>query len=271
LEVSVSKTIRFVSLMMALWTAQAVAADRVMMVLATVGTATPGVTVVDGKVDEDRPGWFAELSTRAANDCGADLEFAFMPWARALELVKRGDMAAAFNSSYTKERAVYAVYPVKDGELDENRASKFYAYYAYLLKGSLDNSLLDEADVKGRRIVVERNSSIASTLEERGATVLEAASYINMLRMVAAGDRVDAAVGIEHNFDGAVAPYPEVASRILKSRKPVQKKVGYVMFSKVFYEQHGEMVECFWTKSAELKASEWFETVKMRYEGPEGS
>jgi uridine phosphorylase len=87
-----------------------------------------------------------------------------------------------------------------------------------------------------------------------------------MLRMVAAGDRVDAAVGIEHNIDGAMELYPDVASKVHKISKPLQKKVGYVMFSKQFYQQHKEMVECFWTTSAKLKTSDWFKTMKSSYD-----
>jgi polar amino acid transport system substrate-binding protein len=248
-----------------LWPFQSIAAEKVPMTLATVGVGTPGMTIVDGKIDKDRPGWFTELSRRAASSCGAELTFAFMPWARALEMVKNSDMAGAFNSSYKKDRAVYAVYPMNDGKPDEERASKRYAYYAYVSKGSKDQNLIKNADIKGRRIVVERDVSIIPYLKKSDATIYEVASYETMLRMVAAGDRVDAAVGIEHNIDGAMELYPDVASMVRKIGKPLQKKVGYIMFSKKYYQQHKEMVECFWTTSAQLKTSDWFKTMKSSY------
>jgi polar amino acid transport system substrate-binding protein len=249
-----------------LWPTYGIAEEKVPMIFATVGTATPGVTVVDGQVDVDRPGWFAELSRRAASDCGAELEFAFMPWARVLESVERGEVAAGFNSSYKTKRTVYAVYPMKNDKPDEGRASKFYAYYAYLPKSSADRELRENAEVKNRRILVERKGSIISELEKRGAKIFEAASYLTMLRMAASGDRVDAAVGIEHNLDGALEPYPDLAAKLQKSEKPIEKKVGYVMFSKMFYKKYSDVAECFWTTSAQLKSTAWFKKMRSSYD-----
>jgi polar amino acid transport system substrate-binding protein len=259
------KTLLTIALVL-LWHGQLFAAEKIPMILATVGLGTPGVNVVDGKFDQEHPGWFAELSKRAASNCGAELSFTFVPWARALELVKRGEASAAFNSSYTKDRTAYAVYPEKDNKPDENRASKFYAYYALISKQSKDQKLIENGEIDGRRIAVERNASIISYLKKRGATVFESASYETMVRMVASGDRVDAAVGIEHNIDGAMELYPEFAPLLRKSEMPVQKKVGFVMFSKIYYKQHKDLVECFWTTSAQLKSTDWFKTIKLSYD-----
>jgi polar amino acid transport system substrate-binding protein len=248
------------------WPCQLLAAEKIPMILATVGLGTPGVNVVNGKFDQGHPGWFAELSKRAANNCGAELSFTFVPWARALELVKRGEASAAFNSSYTKERAAYGVYPTKNNKPDEYRASKLYAYYALISKESKDQNLIENAEIKGRRIAVERGASIIPYLKKRGAEIFVSASYKTMVRMVATGDRVDAAVGIEHNLDGAIELYPEFTPLLRKSAVPVQKKVGFVMFSKIYYKQHKDLVECFWTTSAQLKLTDWFKSIKLSYE-----
>jgi polar amino acid transport system substrate-binding protein len=258
--------LRFFLTLILFWTSHLFAAEqKVQLILGTVGVGTPGVNVADGKVDKDRPGWFVELSKRAAKSCGAKVSFKFSPWARTLELVKRGEISAAFGSSYTKDRTTFGVYPMKNGKPDEYRASKRYAYFALVSKDSKDKKLIDEGKVEGLRIVVERNASIIPYLKKRGAAIFEAASYETIVRMVAIGDRVDAAVGIDNNIDGALDIYPEYAPLLLRSKLPVQKKVGYVMFSKIFYEQHMELVECFWTTSAELKATDWFKAIKLSY------
>ncbi len=72
------------------------------MVFATTTSANEKVRTSDGKLPEEKPGWFVELSRRAATACGAKLDFAFMPWPRALQMVERGEVQAAFNSSYTE-------------------------------------------------------------------------------------------------------------------------------------------------------------------------
>ncbi len=241
------------------------AADKIPMVLATVGTSSPRMMVTEGQLDEDRPGWFAELSFKAAHQCGVDLSFAFMPWARALEMVKTNNAAAAFNSSYKDERAVYGVYPMKDGQLDDARSSRYYAYYAYTAVDSTDQELIRNADVNGRKIVVERKASIISTLTKNGAQITEIGSYVKMLRL-AARKRVDAAVGVGQNFDPILARDPSLAALVKKIEKPIEKKVGYVMFSKKYYEQHKDLVECFWNTSANLKKTDWFKEMRKTYQ-----
>ena len=229
-----------------------IAAAPIPMVLATVATSSPRVRLVEGQLDEEHPGWFYELSTRAAGECGLDMSLAFMPWARALELVKRGSAAGAFNSSFKPDRAEYGVYPMKHGKLDEDRASKRYAYFVYTRRDTTDLSLVRNAELRARSIVTERKASIIPTLEKKGAKISEAGSYVTMLRMVAKG-RVQGAVGIDHNLDPILDRRPDLAALVQKSRVPVEKKVGYVMFSKRFYAAHREAAECFWNRSAELK------------------
>ncbi len=179
-------------------------------------------------------------------------------------LGRLGKVAAAFNSSYKPARPEYGVYPLKDGKLDESRASKHYVYSAYVAKHSKDSALLISAEVKGRRVVVERKAPIISELEKRGAKIQEVANYVSMLRMAASG-RVDAAVGIEGTLDAIIDRHADLAALIQKVETPIQKKFGYMMFSKKFYVDHGLLVECFWTASAKLRETEWFKTRRATY------
>ena len=246
------------------WPQAGSSSDGTTMILATSETSQAVVWTADGHVQEERPGWFVELSRRAAEQCDAKVEFAFMPWPRALEKVKLGKVSAAFNSSYKPERAEYGVYPRKGGELDEDRASRRYAYYAYVSKTSTDSALLEIADVNGRLIVTERKASIIPELEKRGAELVEAVDFRLMLRIVVGG-RVDAAVGIDHDFDAVLEDNPDLAAAVMRVKKPILKKTGYVMFSKLFYQKHSEVVECFWSTSAQLRKTEWFKTLRAAY------
>ena len=237
------------------------AADRVTMILGTVG-AKPSdrMNIVNGQLPDERPGWFAELSRRAGDECGADVDFAFMPWPRALELVKNGKIAAAFNSSYKAERAEYGIYPMADGKPDEARASKFYAYYVYLpAEKRRMGSLV------GATVAVERQAAIISRLERQGAVPYQVASYTTMLRMVARG-RVPMAIGIGTNLDPILAADTQLAKAVKKLPVPIEKKIGFVMFSRFFYDEHPELVQCFWDKSAALKKTDWFKKLRASYE-----
>jgi len=241
------------------------AGERPTIVLATVGEGSnERMRILDGRVPNEQPGWFVELSRRAADECGADAEFALMPWKRALKMVQQGNVSAAFNSSYKPGRAVYGVYPWRDGSPDESRASKYLAYHAYVSAGSTDSALKDRAELDGRALVAERSASILPFIEKKARTVQESASYLSMLRMVAGG-RVDAAIAIQDNVDPILAHNPDLNAAVRKVETPVKKSVGYVMFSKPFYARHEALVECFWSTSAKLRHSEWFETMRSRY------
>ena len=239
--------------------------DQTTLVLATTASSNERVRIVEGGLPAEKPGWFVELSRRAAEDCGAEAEFAFMPWTRALQMVERGEVQAAFNSSYKAERAEYGVYPSKDGKLDENRASKRYIYVAYVKRGSANAELAETEKLQGLTVAVERQASIIPELEARGASVYEVADELTMLRMTANG-RVDAAVAIKDNAAPFLDQYLDLADRLTQLDPPIQKKIGYVMFSKIFYRDHRELVECFWSTSAQLRETEWFEAMRATYD-----
>ncbi len=114
-------------------------------------------------------------------------------------------------------------------------------------------------------MAAEREASIIPELKERGASVYEVTSDLTMLRMAANG-RVDAAVAIEDNAGPLLEQHPKLAERLTKLQPPIQKSIGYVMFSKIFYKDNRELVECFWSTSAQLRDTEWFKTIRAAYD-----
>jgi ABC-type sugar transport system substrate-binding protein len=234
------------------------------MTLATVETRDERTRVSDRLLDKKKPGWFVELSRKASKQCGGKVSFDFLPWVRALALLEKGEIQAVFNSSYTTDRTNYGAYPLKDGVPDESRASKRYAYYVYANSSISDESLRKNNNINGRKVIAERGAAVIEELEKRNATIVTSTKYINMLRMLAAG-RVDAAVGIEGDFDSILSREPALRDKIIKSQIPLQKRVGYVMFSKSFYAKHRDIVECFWTTSANLRETDWFREMQATY------
>lgn len=214
---------------------------------------------------QGKPGWFIELSRQSAQECNAKLRFDFIPWARGLLLLEQGEIDAIFNSTYMEQRAEYGVYPTVNGKLDERRASSRYGYYAYVLRESTDQKLLEEAELNKRNILVERAASILPALKRRGARITESVDYMGMLKMVA-HQRADAAVGIDATFDALLAASPQLAASLVKVKTPVQLKKGYVMFSKPFYTAHSEVAECFWERSAENRETQWFKDLYQSYQ-----
>jgi polar amino acid transport system substrate-binding protein len=244
---------------------QATQTEPPVLVLATTEEATSGVQVANGKLDANRPGHYVELARKVGEQCGVKIEFQFMSWARALQAVESGMVSAAFASSYKPERAVYGAYPMKNGQPDESRAQRNFAYHLYARPDIAASFKTWEGAVSGAHVAVERDASIIPLLESQGMLPRELPRYESILSMVAM-NRVMFGAGIADNLDPILGKNPELAAKVVKLEPPLQKQIGYVMFSKVFYEQHRDAVECFWDQSAVVSKSHWYETLKHQYE-----
>lgn len=77
--------------------------------------------------------------------------------------------------------------------------------------------------------------------------------------------RVDAVVGISHRLDNILKKDLDLQSEVRKLDKPLETKVGFVMFSKSFYAQHPDLSECFWTRSATIMKTQWFKDMRASY------
>lgn len=216
------------------------------MVLVTTPKYTDEMRVVDGTIAASRPGHHAELMIEAGTQCGAAVEFRFVPWQRALLLVKNGDADGAFSSSYDDERATYGAYPMIDGRPDVSRALKGYSYSLYVQR--------HPTQAWDGRVTTERGASIIPRLIELGFSHVEINDTATMLRMVAGG-RVSAAAVITSNGDAVLANNPDLAAVLTRREPPLEDKFGYVMLSKAFYARHQSVAECFWTAIRDIKAT----------------
>lgn len=224
------------------------------------------VNAVDNVIDEDNPGWFVELSDEAARLCDATIRYRQIPWQRILERVERGQLSAALNSSFKEERAVYGVYPMADGEVDVARAHSHYGYYLYAHDPDLLKTLLAPGGMAGKQIAAEPGSSILGLLDDNGAEVVEITDYDIAMDMLI-GSRLDALAGIDGIFDDMIEKDPGLSEIVFRSDRPILERTGYVMFAKNVYADHPEAVECFWTQSAKLMRTRWYQEMRNRYEG----
>jgi len=229
------------------------------------GTDHARINLVDGKLSDDRPGWFVELAVRVGQKCGHTVSFHQKPWKRVLNEVAAGKLWAATNSSYKIERTAFGQYPTVDGQPDKSRAFSKYEYVAIVRQGE-NTDIVEKGIVSGRKYIVERGASIISVLKENGAIIHEMSDYDKMLRLLTKG-RADAMAIIAGALDDSLARFPEFRDKIEKSRVPLLERVGYIMFSKPLYQKHSALIECFWTESARLMQSAWFRDMKRTYAG----
>lgn len=234
----------------------------VKMMLATTPEHTAELRVEDGQLAQPRPGHRAELMIKAARQCGAEIEFLFVPWQRALLMVKHGDADGAFSSSFSQERAEYAVYPMADNGPDTTKALKGYSYSLYVLHGSnmgWDGTAISEP----AGVALERGSAAIALAESLKLPFVEVADNQTMLRMLAGG-RIAAAIGITSDVDAVLAGTPDLAG-IKKVTPALDSRFGYAMVSKPFYAAHGEVAECFWSAIRDIRTSAEHKALVQSY------
>lgn len=241
-----------------------VRADNVNFSIGFVATDLNRVNLVGGKIDRIRPGWFVELSDTAGAECGADISYIQLPWKRILQRVEKGKLSAALNSSFKRERTAFGAYPMADGKPDISRAHSHYAYYFYALGADNLERLTQAEGLRGAKVAAEPESVVLPILEKEGAEILSVTNYTDALDMLASS-RADGLAGIDSVFDDMIAENPGSFSKVVKSEKPILERAGYLMFAKATYEAIPDIVECFWTESARLRASDWFRRMRASY------
>ncbi|MGB0697481.1 MAG: substrate-binding periplasmic protein [Rhodospirillaceae bacterium] len=238
--------------------------DTPTLILATTEGAGTRSRSKDGELIEPDPGHYVELARKAADLCGTSVEFRFMPWARVLKAVRAGTVSAGYASSYKAERAEYGAYPMLDGKPNEALAQRAYAYHLFA-RADDSAAIADwQSLIAGAVVSVERSSSIIPVLEDLGAEPYERTDYENQLELLLS-KRSRFAVGIADNFEQEIEANPRFRDQVVRVEPPVQKRVGYVMFGKAFYEQHTELVDCYWQQAAEIAKTDWYQARKDYY------
>ncbi|MBL6929512.1 MAG: hypothetical protein ISR44_10105 [Rhodospirillales bacterium] len=189
-----------------------------------------------------------KLLNTVAKEVGVTFEYLRVPWARALRMVRDDTVNGTFFASFKPERTAYAVYPMKsDWMPDTARALKVYSYWLYSLKskgGDWDGTRL-VGNVK--RIGAERGTSIIRKLKGLGVTVVEAAEYWTLARMLVR-DRFDAFAGTAEVYRNIISRVPSYAAKVSRSTKPLEMKYGYLIFSRPFFAEHPDLAERIWDR-----------------------
>ncbi len=211
------------------------------------------------------PGISLELLRMVANKLGLEFEYYRTVWKRGLYMIEHGDGDAIFPSSYRKERAEYALYPMMDNAPDPSKAIRTYAYWLYVRKDS--NVTWDGQRIEhlNNPVAAGMGNAIVADLKKMGYSVNDSSpKYATMLEMLLA-HRVDAVAGFADRVDREIAKDPERYSTIKRMDIPLRQKNGYLMFSKHFAKKHAETMEKIWEMIRTVKASPEFEKIRQKY------
>lgn len=175
-----------------------------------------------------------------------EVEFKGVPWKRGLILIEQGKADGLVGASYTKDRAKYGVYPMKDGKLDHSRRSdNGKTYFLYKNKNSSitwDGKKFSNVDGV---IGAKRGYAIVNDLKKHKNIQFKELPNLNVsLRKLITGKLV-AYAGLEMEIED-LENKSEFKKHMIKEPIPLRQKPYFVMFSKIRYENKKEEIEKFW-------------------------
>lgn len=208
-------------------------------------------------LDIDKPeahrGVYLDILRAAARQIDLEIRFIRNPWKRCLSLLKLGKVDGVFAASFKTERAEFAHYPFRDGQLDESRRILDKSYYLYRLKGT--KASWDGNNFQAlKRPGIPLGYSIAAKFREREMAFIEVRSSKIGFEMLV-NRSLDGFATLEAFGDYLLANYPDQFHRVETINTPLQTKPYFLIISQKFYAQNKEVAETLWQAIGEIRST----------------
>lgn len=205
----------------------------------------------DGNAIGEPPGVALELIRAAAQELGVDVEFVRMPAVRLFVTMQSNDIDGAFIFSYKEDRLQYGGYPMRDGKPDRARriTSMNYSFYKAVSSTVVWNGsqLLNSTMPVG----VNTGFSIIEDLKKMGVAIDDGTKATGQNVSKLQRGRISVYATLEDSADAYLRRYG--IGDVVKLFPPIVARDYYLMFSKRFIEQRGELAERLWTRIGALR------------------
>jgi len=188
-----------------------------------------------------------EKLTKLAKEHNLELTFKGVPWKRALLMLEKGVADGLINASYKKDRARFALYPIKNGKLDSTRRlNSGKTYYIYKNKNSSiswDGKKFTNVDGV---VAAKENFAVVEDLQKHKNIQLKTMAREELIiRKLIQGKIVAyAAMGSQKPVMDKILGFKE---NIIQEKEPIRKKDYYLIFSKKTYPQKKQQMEKLWS------------------------
>jgi polar amino acid transport system substrate-binding protein len=219
----------------------------------------------DGATVPEQPGIAVELVNLAAAAVKCTVTWARLPNRRVMRAMEHGEVDAMLMYSYNEERAMYSVYPMKDGKPDSRLRLAELSYHVYTLDGSpitWDGKQFNPAPgVLG----VNSGYSIAADLRKAGFTVEEARTTEQNFQKLRLG-RIAAYVMQDDPADMVIES--QGIHGVRKLALPYSSKDYFLPFSKALHPPPSALPERLWESLAKVRRTHIRELLKKYGDGP---
>lgn len=204
------------------------------------------------------PGVALEIISQAAQDIGAKVNYIRYPNKRVQNFLQKGKVDGAFIFSYKKERLKMGVYPMKDGQLDNEKRIASISYYLYKQKG--DSIQWDGKKITGlkKSVGANRGYSIVGDLKKMGIAVSEVKN-IDQLIYKLRKNRISCVAAQDITTDPYLVSVG--GTDIEKLSIPLKTKDYFLIFSHQFIAKNSKIAQKLWKRIAEIRDSKTKEII----------
>ncbi|MBH9552492.1 substrate-binding periplasmic protein [Inhella gelatinilytica] len=196
------------------------------------------------------------LTQLLAQRAGVAVEAEVLPWRRCLTEVREGRMQGILGLSYSLERAQWAQFPMKGGQLDDQARVWSDAYHWYVR--ALEPWRWEAGLLKGPvepRVAAVAGYSVVNHLQAEGVTVgTQVPGSPSALRMLTL-NRVDAAALLRTEADPLLRSEPDLAARVVRLEPALLERSYHLAFAIPFARANGPRVSKLWAALPQLRES----------------
>jgi polar amino acid transport system substrate-binding protein len=224
--------------------------------------AAPPYLMGDGPVVPQKPGIAIELLRLAADSAKCELRLERLPNRRVQRMMEIGAVDAALMYSYNTERAVYSVYPMKDGKPDAFFRLAELNHYVYVNQSSTLTWDGKQFNPIPASLGVNSGYSIGADLIKAGYRVEDARSTEQNLKKLKL-DRITAYVMQDEPADAAIESLG--IGGIRKLPLPYSSKDYFLPFSKASHDRNPTTAAHVWGHIAETRRQH-IKNLLIKYE-----
>lgn len=226
---------------------------------------TPFFTGTGPQPPEKNPGVMIEmLHMLTAALPEIRIEFQRVPWQRCLNQLAKGtsDVVVA---GFQEKRAKAGVYPMKNGAPDATRAIASTQYCLFTHRGSQlswDGAQFNMHPAKP--VAVPQGYSVVTLLEQHDIPIVKTNSSKSALKLL---QKSLAEGAVTHCQSGGyfLSPNKDTPWNFIAHSPPLLDRYGYLLFSRVFWQQQPQLVNQIWDQVALIK-SQHFNRLMKKYD-----
>lgn len=224
----------------------------------------PYIVGAGTEFNHDLPGIEVELYQLVAERLDLSLEFLRLPWKRGLIQLEQGEIDGLFPTAFSKERLKLGVFPMEQGRVSSALTVRKHNYHLYRHRDS--RLSWDGVTVTGveTSIYAPLGWLIVEDLKKMNVPVIEIHDIQRAFKLLSVNRIAGFACpeGVANYYKNK---HPELFVHIEQLQPVVKESPYFLIFSHQFVERHPGLAERIWQTIIEIKGSDVYRQLLVKY------